>query len=188
MLESGEFPSEDVGIFRKKADMKDVCNQPMVKPIPSRRRGAISIDALTAVFVTALSAAAFFSLIPVVDKSQKIGRQESVANQLCNRMIEQLQLLKPSDVQATTLTQLNLIDPGQISPPYSFTNIPLDEASRYSPAQALPSGTGTLDVVALPHGSIEARVMISWRSSSGRTRTLQTGTVFGGFRRGRPAA
>jgi len=182
MFIPGILRGEDVVIHGKETDMKDVCKPSSLNPIQIRRRGAISIDALTAVFVTALGAAAFFSLIPVVDKSQKIGRQESIANQLCNRMIEQLQLLKPSDVQAATLTQLNLIDSGQTSPPYSFTNIPLDEASRYSPAQALPNGTGSLDVVSLPHGSVEARVTITWRSASGRTRTLQTGTVLGGFR------
>jgi hypothetical protein len=147
-----------------------------------RRLGIISIDALTAVFVTALGAAAFFSLVPVVDRSQRIGRQESIAIQLSNRMIEQLQLLKPGDVTPAVLGQLNLIDSGQSSPPYTFTNIPLDEASRYSPAQALPNGTGLLNVVQLPHNSVEVRVQISWQSSSGRQRTIQTGTVLGGFR------
>lgn len=147
-----------------------------------RRNGVISIDALTAVFVTALGAAAFFSLVPVVDKSQRIGRQEAIAIQLSNRMIEQLQLLKPADVNPSVLSQLNLIDAGQSSPPYTFTNIPLDEASRYSPAQALPNGTGVLNVVQLPHNSVEVRVQISWQSSSGRQRTIQTGTILGGFR------
>lgn len=148
----------------------------------SKRRGALSIDAVTAVFVTALGAAAFFSLMPVVDRSQRISREESIALQLSNRMIEQLQLLKPSDIQASTLTQLSLIDEDQSSGPYSFTNIPLDEASLYSPAQALPDGTGTLNVVSLPNNSVALEVTLTWRSSSGRTRTIQTGTVLGGFR------
>jgi hypothetical protein len=147
-----------------------------------RRLGVISIDALTAIFVTALGAAAFFSLIPVVDKSQRIGRQESIAMQLNNRMIEQLQLLKPADVQPAVLSELNLIDAGQTASPYSFTNIPLDEASRYSPAQALPNGTGRLEVISLPNNSVEVRVQISWQSSSGRQRTVQSGTILGGFR------
>lgn len=148
----------------------------------SLRRGALSIDALTAVFVTALGAAAFFSLMPVVDRSQRIGREESIALQLSNRMIEQLQLLKPSDIQPSTLSQLSLIDAGQSSAPYSFTNIPLDEASQYSPAQALPNGAGSLNVVNLPNSSVALEVTLSWRSSSGRTRTIQTGTILGGFR------
>lgn len=148
----------------------------------SRRRGAFSIDALTAVFVTALGAAAFFSLIPVVDRSQRIARQESVATQLTNRMIEQLQLLKPSDINAGTLSQLSLIDPGQSAPPYTFSDIPLDEASRYSPSEALPSGAGLLEVVQLPNNSVELHVRISWRSSSGANRVTQSGTILGGFR------
>ncbi len=147
-----------------------------------RRPGSISIDALTAVFVTALGAAAYFSLVPVVDKAQHVAREESVATQLANRMIEQLQLLKPSDITASTLSQLNLIDQGQTSPPYTFSTIPLDQASRYSPREALPNGTGTLEVVSLANNTLELHVQIGWRSSSGRTRTLQSGLILGGFR------
>lgn len=162
--------------------MKGVKSEIQSNRSGSKRRGALSIDALTAVFVTALGAAAFFSLMPVVDRSQRIGREESIALQLSNRMIEQLQLLKPSDIQSSTLTQLSLIDEGQTSAPYSFTNIPLDEASQYSPAQALSEGTGSLNVVSLPNNSVALEVTLTWRSSSGRTRTIQTGTILGGFR------
>ncbi len=146
------------------------------------RKGSLSIDALTAVFVTALSAAAFFSLVPTVDRAQRVAREESIATHLMNRMIEQIQLLKPSDVNPATLSQLNLIDAGQSSTPYSFTNIPLDDASRYSPRTALPSGTGSLSITPQPYNSTEVRVRISWLSSSGRSRTLQSGVYLGGFR------
>lgn len=142
----------------------------------------MSIDALTAIFVTALGAAAFFSLIPVVDKSQRIAREESLATQLCNRMIEQLQLLKPSDLNASTLSGLHLIDDGETSSPYSFTNVPIDYASHYSPSLALRNGTGSLRVIDLPNSSAEVRVRISWTSASGRARTVETGLILGGFR------
>ena len=159
----------------------------MVHPLSVRRsygsrRGALSLDALMGVFVVSLGAAAFFSLMPVVDRSQRIAREESMATQLTNRMIEQLQLLKPSDVTSSTLSQLNLIDAGQTSSPFSFSSVPLDDASHYSPRQALRDGTGTLEVVSLPNNSTEVRVRIGWTSASGRARTVQSGVVLGGFR------
>lgn len=148
----------------------------------AHRRGALSIDALTAVFVTSLGAAAFFALMPQLDRSQRVAREESLATQLMNRMIEQLQLLKPSDVNVATLDQLNLIDHNQSSSPYSFSNIPLDDASMYSPRQALRNGTGRLDVIQLPYDTVEVRVRISWTSSSGQSRSVRSGVVLGGFR------
>jgi type II secretory pathway pseudopilin PulG len=153
-----------------------------VSQLHRRRRGALSLDALTAVFVTSLGAAAFFSLMPIVDRSQRMAREESVATQLTNRMIEQLQLLKPADVTASTLSQLNLIDADQTTSPYSFSSVPLDDASRYSPRQALREGTGTLEVLALPNNSAEVRIRIGWKSASGRARTVQSGVILGGFR------
>ena len=115
-------------------------------------------------------------------KDRGLDYRTAIAGNDANRMIEQLQLLKPSDVTASTLSQLNLIDSGQTAAPYTFTSIPLDHASQYSPRQALPNGTGTLDVIALPNSSVEVRVRIGWTSSSRRARTLQSGLILGGFR------
>ena len=148
------------------------------------KRGAFAVDALMAIFVVSLGAAAFMSFMPASDKAQRIAREDAVASQLCNRFLEQLRLLKPKDINFTTLSGLNLVDsysqPGQST--YSFTNIPLDEASRYSPAQLLKGGTGTLTVVDLDNNAKELRVLMTWTSSSGKQRSIRSGTVLGGYR------
>ncbi len=149
----------------------------------SKRLGSFSIDALTAIFVASLGAAALYTLVPMIDKSQVVAREDSIASQLCNRFIEQLRLLKPKDINFTTLRGLNLVDPSpSVAPTYSFTNIPLDDASKYSPAQTLKNATGTLTVVQLAGRAVELRVALSWKSTSGKTRSYQTGTILGGYR------
>lgn len=148
----------------------------------TKRRGAFAIDALMAIFVVSLGATAFMSFTPVTDRAQRIAREDAIASQLCNRFIEQMRLLKPKDVTQSTLTQLNLVNSMTSPGVYSFSNIPLDEASRYSPAQLLNNGTGTLEVVNLADNAKELRVTMTWRSTSGRARTLRSGTVLGGYR------
>lgn len=101
---------------------------------------------------------------------------------MCVRLIEQLQLLKASDVEAQTLSALNLIDAGQTEPPYSFSHIPLDEASRYSPSQVLQNGRGTLSVTTLDADSVRLDVTIRWTSSKGKEMSVSSGTIIGGYR------
>lgn len=135
-----------------------------------------------AIFVVSLGAAAFTSYTSVTDRAQRVSREEAIATQLCNRFIEQVRLLRPRDVNYSTLSQLNLID-GQISANnFSFTHIPLDEASMYSPAQLLKDGQGQLTILDLPDNAKELRVVMTWKSSSGKSRQLRSGTILGGYR------
>jgi len=150
--------------------------------ISKKRKGAFAVDALMAIFVVSLGAAAFMSFTPVTDRAQRLAREDAIATQLCNRFIEQIRLLKPKDITASTLSQLNLVHSVTSPGVYSFSNIPLDEASRYSPAQLLRNGTGTLVVVDMPDNAKRLEVTMTWTSASGKSRTLQTGTVLGGYR------
>lgn len=140
------------------------------------------MDTMVGVLVFGLGAAAFYTLMPVLSKGESISKYESVATQVAGRLIEHIQTMRPEDVTAANLERLNLIDPGQTKSPFSFTHIPLDEASRYSPNQALPNGRGVLTVTDGESGSVVLGVMITWRSPSGRNQSIQTGTVIGGYR------
>lgn len=154
-----------------------------VRSKPRRtRRGALLVDLMFGVFVLAMAATTFFALFPTVHRSQAIAKEEAIAQQMSQRMLEQLQLLKPTDITVGTLTQLNLIDTGQSQPPYSFTNIPLDAGWRYSPAQALRNGTGTLAVTNLDSNSVRLTITIAWKSASGKSSSITTGTILGGYR------
>lgn len=147
-----------------------------------RRQGALLIDLLIAMFILSMAALSFFSLFPTIARSQHIAREETVAQQMCQRLIEQLQLLKASDITGPTLAAVNLIDAGQTASPYSFSHIPLDEGSRYSPAQVLRNGTGTLTVTPIDSQSVRLGVTIGWTSASGKAMSVSTGTIIGGYR------
>lgn len=147
-----------------------------------RCRGALLIDLLIAVFVLSVASLSFFSLFPTIARSQRIAKDETIAQQMSQRLVEQLNLLKPSDITPQVLTGLNLIDSGQSQAPYSFSNIPLDQASRYSPSQALQNGTGSLAVTQLDAQSVRLDVTITWKSSKGKTMSVTTGTILGGYR------
>jgi type II secretory pathway pseudopilin PulG len=146
------------------------------------RRGSIFLDALVGVFVFGLGAAAFFGLMPQMSKSKEIARERSRALNMANRMVEQLRLLKGSDVNFNTLSQLNLIDGGQNGGKWTFTNIPLDQGTGHTPAQSLRNGQGTLEVQHLSDGTAIIKVEVAWTSASGKPAQIATGTAIGGFR------
>lgn len=148
----------------------------------NKKKGALFIEVLLGIFVMSLAAAAFYKLYPVLVRSERLAREESIAGQLSNRYIEHIQLLRPAELTASNLTQLQLIDTGQSSSPYSFSSIPLDQASGYSPARMLRNGTGVMTVTDVAGGSKLVRVTLSWTSASGKSRTFVTGTVLGNFR------
>jgi hypothetical protein len=95
---------------------------------------------------------------------------------------EQVSMLKPSEINSTTLSQLNLIDPGQGSQPWSITRFPLDDGTSYSPAKVLKNGQGTITATTIAQGSVLVTVQIWWTSPTGAARTFTTGTVIGGYR------
>ena len=140
------------------------------------------IDVMVGLFVFGLGAAAFYSLMPLFRSGQLISRYDSTATQLANRMIEQLQTLRPQLITASSLTDLNLIDAGQVKLPYSFAHVPMDEASKYSPAQLLPKATATMNVTSIDAGSVRVDILMTWESVSGHKNQLTTGTIVGGYR------
>lgn len=137
---------------------------------------------LVGIFMLVIATLGFLSLFPVVKRSQVASQQESVAVQIANRMLEHLQMLRSQDVNITALSQLNLIDPGQSGNVLSFTHVPLDEASRYSPAQALKNGQGQMTITNLSSGSIKIDLVVSYTTPWGSTKQVTTGTIIGGYR------
>jgi hypothetical protein len=130
----------------------------------------------------AMGAASFYSLFPVLSKAQSIGDQEQKATQIATKMLEHIQLLSPTKLTATNLTGMQLIDAGQVASPYTFTNCPLDNSTDFSPAKALKNGTGTLTVTDTNYGSKLVTVMITWKSVTGKSKTLTSGTILGAYR------
>lgn len=146
------------------------------------KSGALLIETLLGVFILSLAAVGFYALTPVIFRSRTLAKENTAALQMANRLLEHVELLKTSDLTAGTLTSLNLIDTGQSASPYSFSHIPLDEASRYSPAQVLRNGVGTLTVTSIDSGSVRVDVDLSWTSASGKTCNIHTGTIIGGYK------
>lgn len=140
------------------------------------------LDAIVGIFFLLTSALAFAALFPVVKKSEIVSKEESKAVQMTSRLLEHIQMLPARDINVQSLTALNLLDPGQSNQPWSFTNIPLDDASRYSPAQVLDEAEGLLTVVDLPGGAKKVLVTLEYKSDTGQTKTIKTGTVVGSFR------
>ncbi len=148
----------------------------------SKRSGALFIEVLLGITILSMGAAAFFSLYPTMTRSERLAREESLAGQLTTRYIEHIQLLRPAELTYSNLEGLGLIDENPTSLPYSFSNIPLDEASGYSPARLLRDGTGEIDVDDIAGGSKLVTITLEWTSASGVQRTFVTGTVLGAFR------
>jgi len=147
-----------------------------------KTRGALLLDVLVGIFMLLIATLGFLSLFPVVKRSQVASQQESVAVQIANRMLEHLQMLRAQDVNISALSQLNLIDSGQTGNVLSFTHVPLDEASKYSPAQALKNGQGQMTITSLTSGSMKIDLVVSYKSPWGTTKQITTGTIIGGYR------
>jgi len=146
-----------------------------------RARGVVLLDVLLGVFTVTLMAAGIFSLLPSVHKSQDLAVEQARATQLANRMLEHLQLLTPDTLNGETLLKLNLID-SYGGGKYVFTNVPLDAGARYSPATALPQGTGSFTMTDIEAGSVRIDLEIAWKSGSGKSQKISTGTIVGGHR------
>jgi hypothetical protein len=147
-----------------------------------KNSGAILIDALVGLFILGMGAVAYYGMLPVVHRGHEIAQQESKAAQIAARVTEEFALLKPSEVSASTLAQLNLIDAGQTGQPWTFSHIPLDDGTSYSPAKVLRNGQGTITTTNLSQGSILVSVTVTWSSPTGKARTFTTGTIVGGYR------
>jgi hypothetical protein len=146
------------------------------------RAGAVLIDALIGIFILGMGAVAYYGMLPVIHRGHEIAQQESRAAQIATRLTEQIAMLKPADLNASTLHDLNLIDANQGAQPWSFSHIPLDDGTDYSPAKTLRSGTGSITTSSIGQGSILVTVTVGWKSPVGKTRSFTTGTVVGGYR------
>ncbi|MCH7945723.1 MAG: hypothetical protein IIC73_06890, partial [Armatimonadetes bacterium] len=137
-------------------------HQVLAKRKRRRNRGALLIDVLMGMVMLMLATLTLMSLFPVIMRGERISEDQTKAVQMVSRVVEHLQMLPADDLNAATLTSLNLIDQGQTFPPYSFTHIPLDEASMYSPAQVLRDANGTINVTPLPDGSARADILLTY--------------------------
>ncbi len=147
-----------------------------------RRRGSVLLDAMIGLKILAMGAASFYSVFPVVTKAHKIGESQQKATQIATKMLEHIQLLSPTKLDASTLSSMQLIDAGQSSSPYTFTHLPLDDSTDYSPATALKNGKGTLTINDLQWGSKQVVVTITWKSASGKDQSTTMGTILGAYR------
>jgi hypothetical protein len=129
-----------------------------------------------------MGAASFYSVFPVVAKAHQISDSEQKAGQIVTKMLEHIQLLSPQKLTATNLTGMQLIDPNQTASPYTFSNIPLDDSTRFSPAKALKNGTGTMTITNISDGSVRVLVTVAWKSPTGKARSITTGTILGAYR------
>jgi hypothetical protein len=145
-------------------------------------QGFLLVDVIIGMFFLVMTTLALMSLFPVIKKGEQTSTEESKAIQMCNRMIEHIQMLGADDINITNLTALNLIDAGQTSQPLSFAHVPLDEAARYSPAQVLRNPTATITYGTVTGGSVRVRVTMQYTSDTGQTKTIRTGTIVGAFR------
>lgn len=145
-------------------------------------RGSILLDALIGVFIVTIAALSYLSLTVITHKAQAISKDDSKAAQMTARLLEQMQLLTTRDVNVSTLKAMNLVDSSSTGSPYSFTNIPLDQGTMYSPSQALPDGKGSMSVVTLANGSVRVVATVTWRSASGTARSFTSGTIIGAYR------
>ena len=147
-----------------------------------RNRGSLLIDVVVGMFILMMATLSLMSLIPIVKQSEHMSSDESKCVQMTTRLIEHIQMLGADDVTPKVLESLNLIDAGQSGSPYSFTHVPLDEASMYSPAQVLDDADCELTITTLADGSKRVDILFAYRSKSGDRRTMKTGTVIGAFR------
>lgn len=146
------------------------------------RAGALLMDVMIGIFMLVLATVALMSLFPVAMRGEKMSSDESKAVQMTTRLIEHIQMLGVDDINGETLSSLNLIDAGQNELPYSFTHVPLDHASMYSPAQVLHEANGELMITDLADGSKKVDVQLDYTSKSGKVRTVKTGIIIGAFR------
>lgn len=158
----------------------------MLRPISeakkTKKRGSILLDAVVGVFILTIAALSYLSLTVVTHRSQVISKDESRAAQMLARLIEQVQLLSTRDMNVTTLKAMNLVDATSSESPYSFTNIPLDQGTLYSPSKSLTNGTGSMAVSTLSNGSVRVVATINWTSSSGKSQHLTSGTIIGAYK------
>ncbi len=147
-----------------------------------RQRGAILVDVLIGMFFMIMATMTLMSLFPVIKRGEQISTEDTKAVQMCNRLVEHVQMLGAKDITIENLTALNLVDKDQNALPLSFTHIPLDEGAMYSPYQVLRNADGNLTYKTINGGAILVTITLQYDSDTGKKKVIQTGTVVGAFR------
>lgn len=140
------------------------------------------VDTMCALFILAMATLAMFAAMPVAAASQRMSADQAQATYMASKYIEQLQFLKTTDLNVTTLSSLNLIDANQTTLPYSFANVPLDNGSYYSPSSRLKGAVATINFTPIDAGSVRAVVTIRWRTPRNVNQSITTGTIIGGYK------
>lgn len=146
------------------------------------RQGSILLDALVGIFILTIATLSYLSLTVVTHRSHVISKDDTKASQMVARLLEQVQLLKPSDLNVTTLKAMNLVDNGSTGSPYSFTNIPLDQGTLYSPSKTLIDGQGVMRITTMANGSARVVATINWKSTTGKSKSFTSGTIIGAYK------
>ncbi len=151
-------------------------------PKTRTRRGSLLIDVMCALFILAMGVLAIFSTLPASKATQIMSADQANATYLSTKYIEQLQFLRTSQLTASTLKNLNLIDADAVSAPYSWANVPLDDGSYYSPAKRLKNAVATVNFTNIDSGAVRCDVVMKWKTPNGIQQTLTTGTIVGGYK------
>ena len=146
-----------------------------------KRRGAIMLDVMMGLFVLVAAVTSYGALIPMVKRGQAISQDEELATQMMQRMLEHVQMLRPNNINQTTLEDLHLIERNQSAQPFKMTRMPMDEDSHYSPAKRLRNADAEMTFRTLSEGSKLIIITISFDSESGKRRSIQSGTIVGAF-------
>jgi len=155
----------------------------VIRRVRKKTSGSIYFDVILAVFILSLSAAAFYSVFPKIGKVQDMAQERSRAMHIGNRVIDQLQMMRPQDITPANLVALQFCgNSGLNGSPYTITRLPMDDATDFSPRKSLKNGTATLTVTSIDSGSLRCVVKVQWTSESGHAETVKVGTVIGGYR------
>ncbi|MCH8274330.1 MAG: hypothetical protein IH851_06035 [Armatimonadetes bacterium] len=137
------------------------------------------MDVLVAFSVLVLLSLLTAALMPTLSRSQKMSDEMSKAVQIASREIELLRAAGYDNLNYDDLLALDLIDTWSGEGPFTFSNIPGDEATGFSMATMLQSGTSELEIFDVSDTLREVVVRVKWTSASGKARTTELTTLVG---------
>ncbi|MFN8139562.1 MAG: hypothetical protein U0R49_07175 [Fimbriimonadales bacterium] len=146
-----------------------------------RSRGFTLVDTLIGFMVLAIGGLSLASVLPTLSRSGEMADENSKAAQLASRMIEQLRLARFENLNPTALHDLGLIQTYDGEGPMEFTNVSADTSTRFSPATALKSGRGEIEITSPTSNLKIVEVRVLWRSASGADRSITFQTAVGRY-------
>lgn len=140
-----------------------------------KRRGALMIEVLFALFVAGVCALIFSAAMPISNKSRAKADLMNTAVGLAQKELEAIKSLDAS-LNPTTLATNGLIDSSNAvsANKYVFTNS--DTAVWDSPAKTLPSGKGYVYIEQVDIELKRVTVELLWKES-GKDRSVKVGTL-----------